>query len=512
VLSSPWKEVEPWFVINLSWYHLLHLGLGALVFVPLLVRPRDDRLRRLHPWLTAALLALLAALLLALDTPIARGVAAGFHWASAADAFMAEVQESQPLLGSGAPGARALVGALGAGVLLLPVAWLAAAFAARRPDRAALLPWVVAAPIAALQAAGQYRFADALAVPLAVLLGWGFVALVGLARRRGGSDVPWPAAAAGLALALLAHWSTLDATVDSLAGPPSHALAAVHERHRGIRDACAWLAARDDLPAGSGAAARGVLASWGHGHVLEWAAGKPTVATNFGAYVGADGFRAPARFFLAQDPHRALEVLAEREVRWVLVTAQLARELPSMIREVDPALATRLTGTADLDAWDGNVTSAWLQTMGARLSFAGVDAPVGLGAGRALPPAPRFLRLVHVTPQRDPQPGLGQLGRDVPVAWVWEHVPGAWLEAHGAAGEELSVALEVAYPTGLRLRFEAAAVVEPSGTARLRVPYATDARNGDGEVLAARWSFGGRTGALEIAEANVRAGGTVQLP
>ena len=48
-----------------------------------------------------------------------------------------------------------------------------------------------------------------------------------------------------------------------------------------------------------------VMANWNRGHDIEWAAQRPSVATNFGRYVGKAGFRAPARFFRLENKRSA---------------------------------------------------------------------------------------------------------------------------------------------------------------------------------------------------------------
>src|SRR5262249_52094252 len=45
-----------------------------------------------------------------------------------------------------------------------------------------------------------------------------------------------------------------------------------------------------------------VLAPWGLGHLIEYHARRATIATNFGSFTGAGGFRDAAAAFLCSDP------------------------------------------------------------------------------------------------------------------------------------------------------------------------------------------------------------------
>ena len=116
-------------------------------------------------------------------------------------------------------------------------------------------------------------------------------------------------------------------------------------------------------------------------------------------------------------------------------------------------------------------------------------------------------RLLHV-----PVP-IPHSGQRVPAGWIWERVPGARLQARGAPGERLEVHFDVTYPAANRkLLWTAETTAGPDGVATLRVPYATDANNGDGVPdPEAQWTFGDRSGVAVIPEAAVFAGGTVEL-
>jgi asparagine N-glycosylation enzyme membrane subunit Stt3 len=509
VLSSPWRERAPWMVVNLSWFHLLFLLAGAAVFVPLAFL-RGRRLRA-YPWGVAGLLALVTAALVATGAGPGAGLREALEWAGRENAFMTRVRESRSLLEGGG---AAVVEALGWGAVLFPLAWIAMAWQAFRRARLDLLPWVVASAVHAAGALRQARFAEPLAIPMAVVLAWGAVRLVEPDRSRFLAGprallraLPRPALAAlALVAVAAAHAHTLARTWDALRGrlpPPAAREAPARLAARGLAE---WL--RTQVAPGADA---GVLADWSWGHVIEWAAGRPTVATNFGLYVGEESFRAPARFFLCEDPVEAEAQLERRQVEYVLLTSELPDKLNSLVLAVDPGLRSRYVEQAVGSG--GSLSPRWFRTMGARLMFDGrVFGPAGAGE-RPLD----FLRLVRVSPLRDPARRLSSASDVSPAGWVWQRVAGARLEAHGKPGDVLQVQLEIDYPGPRRLegrsvRYYDRVAAGEDGVARLRLPYATLAPNGQGRVGAsASWRFVDSQARLEVSERAVLEGETIRL-
>ena len=135
-------------------------------------------------------MALLALLVFTIDAGPGRGIREGFEWVSRADQFMSGIQESRSLLSPNGFDGAEIVRLLGYGAVVLPIAWVLAAIAVLRRSQSALLPLVVAAPLLAVQAGAQARFADALSMSMAVLLAWVLVELgrMSLARLGTASD------------------------------------------------------------------------------------------------------------------------------------------------------------------------------------------------------------------------------------------------------------------------------------------------------------------------------------
>jgi asparagine N-glycosylation enzyme membrane subunit Stt3 len=490
VVASPWNEVQPWVLVNLSWFHLAFLGVGGAVFVPLALR-RERPTPRAYPALVAAALGALLALLLATDLPAGAGLREAFDWASGEDRFMAGIRESRSLLD--AEEGRTAADELGLGVWLLLPVLLAALWRGLRQGDDALLPWATVGLVATWQATQQARFAEALALPMAVLLGWGVAAALG--RLRPGR-LPAPAAGAlALVLVGLANAGSVATTYGSLAHGRPSALEREGPTRLAVRRLSEWID-RNTEPGSC------VLADWSHGHTLEWAADRPTVATNFGSYLGRASFVDPARFFMEESPAAAEQLLEERDARLVLLTSELPDLLNSLVERGAPGRRERYVD----DARAGQVRPAWFATMGARLMFEG-EVFQSPGA-----PPLDFLRLVYASPLPDPRRRLRGPQDVSPAAWLWERVPGARVEARGTPGDRLRVELELELPRARR-RFTwwGEATVDGSGLASLRVPYATDSPTADLRMRAARWRLGGEQRALVVPEAAVHSGARVPL-
>jgi asparagine N-glycosylation enzyme membrane subunit Stt3 len=496
-LSSPWKDAYPWMVVNLSWFHVAWLGVGAAVFAPLLLLGQGRALRY-YPAAAALCIAALAGMLVATDAPPVTAIREGFSWMNREEDFMASVWESRGLLGEGA--AFDPFGVLGAGIVVLPFAWAAMAWLAFRRDRFALLPWAVVAPPLAVEAARQVRFADALAMPLAVVVAWGLAtaARTRFVRTRVPRSLTRSPVAAWTAAALaviLLQWTTAAATLTrALSGDKG---TPAHPSDVTMREMCEWLR-RSSSPGDA------VLADWNQGHVIEWAADRPTVATNFGTYVGEDSFRDPSRFFLEEDAAAAERLLAVRRARYVVLTSWLPGTVRHMVRSAAPEREGRYLDPSRAD--EAKLRFEWFRTMGARLMVDGAVITSDRGPVGSLD----FLRLVHVSPRRDPRPN--PRGEPSPAGWIWEHVPGAVIEAAGAPGEELRVRMMVRFEAArYEMEWEGAARCDADGLARVRVPWATDAPNGDAQVHGAAWSLGGHGGPLVVPGGAVSAGSAVRI-
>jgi hypothetical protein len=495
LLSSPWTARFPWIVVNLSWFHLGYLAAGALLFVPLALRPDSAGLRRWMPAFTVGVAVVVALWTAFSDAAPARGVREGFEWVARVDSFMARIGESQPLVRDGelAP----LLRTLGFAGFLLPLGWIVLLGAVRKGEFE-LLPWVVALPLLAVQAFGQARFAEGLALPLAVGLG---VALARAMSARLPQKVPFAArmALAGV-VALALVWPALVRSVERWP-LRNDALRSERPATIGVRLAAEWIGAQP-----AHAANETVLALWSHGHVIERVAQRGSLATNFGSYVGESGFRASPRLLLEEDEATLAAEMERLHVRFAIVDSDLPNALNTLLDGVEPERRARYVASGS--GKGGEVQPAWFRTFGARALFDGeVFGPETAGTrawGR--------LRLVWNSPLLDPGRALRGPRDLAPAASVWELVAGAEVLARGNAGERFEVELDIVLPNGRRLRWRDNARIGDDGVALLRVPYATDAPNGTARVERAVGRVGStRVGMLTLPQSAVLGGTRVEF-
>ena len=446
-LTSPWpadRLLEPSLL-----QALLAGGLG-LSFLSLAFGSKN-------PWVLRGILVLAVGGLFMADVPreAQAGFMRGLAWLSARDEFMGVIGESR------APGA-ALLNWTGPGLLLA----LAGLFF---PWRKGLLLWRLMFLGALLAACMQVRFTESLIPLMGILAGVALGSLKLVSRR------PLWASVGSFILLLAVHgWLPHGAPGWTQGRAMGDRESATLSSHRSMREACVWL--REQPDPGSDWA---VLAQWDLGHGIEWLARRRTLASNFGAYLGRDVFRAPWIALASTDDEELRESLEDFKVSHLLVTSRWQRNLVPWLENLaittmpDDALVQRLQEMRDV---------------------------------------PGYLQLVHQSPRalfdrvhpEDPHPQPG--------ARIYRVVAGANLVAKVNPGDVLQVALPLVLPDGHRLMHRASAKAGPDGEARVRWPYPSGGEAaGDvvGEEL--RWSCGGLKGSAQVTERDVQAGRTVLL-
>jgi len=91
-------------------------------------------------------------------------------------------------------------------------------------------------------------------------------------------------------------------------------------------------------------------------------------------------------------------------------------------------------------------------------------------------------------------------------------VEGAVLEARGAPGELLKAEVPIVTPLGRSFHFCAVAIADPAGTARVRVPYATDASMPARPVGRYTVRFADDRWRIQVPDAAVREGRVLGAP
>lgn len=320
--TSAWNEVQPGSLINLSSGVPRALLAAGVPFLALSLAPRwvSGGLTKIGRLLLAV--ACIAIAVVALPGFL-HGALEGFSWASRQNRFMAVVAESEPLFAEGWTGA---LRDLGWSLLLLPVALACPLGDRRRASRWMLLAMVL---LAGLLTLGQRRFANSFAVPFAIALAttlgdgieWAW------SRNEKGAKTLRIALSAMTVLligdaAITCTWRQRHSTAD-LADLADYRF----ERIKGLQMLRTQSASPGPWNAPQARQDYGVLGVWGLGHAIEYHARRPTIATNFGSFVGADNYRDHAAALLERDPDLFLERCWSLGAQYVVVSARQASEL-----------------------------------------------------------------------------------------------------------------------------------------------------------------------------------------
>lgn len=316
--ASPWNELEPGSLVNLTAGVPRGLLLGALPFV-LLGLPR---LRGRHPGMRLAAATSVTAIVAALLPDFLEGAREGLEWASRGELFMDVVQESRPLLGGEVGLDPALLTReLTWLALAFPLAWLAVGWRSLSAERWALL---ALAGLLAAMALQQRRFANSFAAPYAATLGLALVDLLRVERLRRAGLAVAALALLPLGLAAWGQWSLPEAELAAVRRWRAEVVVGLRWMRRNTPEV-EWTRADERQ-------AYAVLSAWGLGHLIEYHARRPTITTNFGSYVGEAPFAAAHRALLEADPEAFATQLRQMGARYVVVTPRQAGDIKSLAR------------------------------------------------------------------------------------------------------------------------------------------------------------------------------------
>jgi dolichyl-diphosphooligosaccharide--protein glycosyltransferase len=431
-------------------------------------------------------------LVAAAPSPVAAGVAQGLGALGASSAWYAGIPETWPIGFSGRqPWTEEIAQAfveLGLTMLLLPVAaWLLFRAWSRRPERRDALGFLgVWCAGFVLLAVMQRRFGGYAAVPLAICSAWAIRELGASLGRRipGRAWVPEAARLVGLCAVLLP-------------GLPLVVRGEVAELPVGAYDKYPILGVLRDLPSPTGGEA--VLATWQHGHEIQWFARKPVISTPFGTDIDIRSLQGEARFLHALEPEAAEALLRERRVGYLL--------LENPVREVattgafapgSPVLAFEEKGLATGSRYAFH--EEFFDLVVCRLYFfdggSQREGVSGLGGYRLLMESPTPIDV------------LGNIAQRYKLFGV---VPGATVAVRAAAaGARVSMAVQVSSNIGRSFTWAAQATADAAGEARFRVPYATG-RNGMVRAGPYQVRTGSRGTLIPVSEDQVVRGETVAV-
>jgi asparagine N-glycosylation enzyme membrane subunit Stt3 len=270
------------------------------------------RVRRAGEVAVAAIVPVAASLLI---PPIRSGVAHGMTALGAANPWYQTIDEFRPLFGGAASVAEFVVMSMagfGGCLLAVPVAAVALLYRWRREpaDRPHIAFLVLWGALFLLLALARKRFALYLVVPLAL---WCEVAVCEVAQA---ASRRWAVHAA------LARRAVTVSAALLLVGPALPMVwMAGHVAPDRLQDEILIPLAQELRVMVAPPGRPAVMATWSAGHVIQYFAGKPVVATPFGTDLGPEGMRDLARFQFSSEPEDAEELLSRRRVGFVLLQA-----------------------------------------------------------------------------------------------------------------------------------------------------------------------------------------------
>lgn len=422
---SPWNEVQPWSLVNLTRGVPISLFVASFALTLPCWLPGQcvsRELRGLRERWIGSLVPPLVVLLAYFAMPGFReGVQEGLAWASRGNLFMDVVGESRPLVevGGGVLLRGLLVdlgwagAALGIIVLWLIVATVNAIDRTRGGLRAeARFYLFLNLCVFAYLAIEQRRFGNSLAVPLAVSVGCVGGLTIGRIENCYTKDLTSRAVAlAGLVISIVLGYGAISQG-RALANPDPAVLADTRDWRREVIGGLRWMRTETPSPGpwdlAEAAQDYCVLSSWTMGHLIEYHARRPVVATNFGSFVGEENFRASAQALLERDPARFDEALEALGADYVVVTPRIAGELASQTRIAGLAPAER---SALFTKQDGKKTYSALAAETAAWRLA-LDTP------GSEPSYPGLVR-VYASTRRESIFGGNKPGPSGPVLSIW---------------------------------------------------------------------------------------------
>jgi asparagine N-glycosylation enzyme membrane subunit Stt3 len=395
-----------------------------------------------------------------------------------ADVWAPRNAEQRALFGSGLPG-KSPAELYGLFAYLIPLAVLAPLLRVREPrwrDRAVFAAaWSATLGALAIQ---QVRFGNDFAPAASLCFAFGLRELA----RRLPDRLPRGARAC---VAVLAGGLLMGPAIANEAVRVPIALASLRGEEHLLptpRQSLYQFAAeiRDNTPETSGYAdpdrrpEYSVLCLPGFGHVMIYAAHRPTPAGNMGPYLDEGKFEAANAFFRARSEEEGLALVRRLGARYVLTAANAGLRPPHLDYR--------------LHREDGSARDGRSQISHFRLITEG-------------PKDGRPIRQMY--PRLEP--------RRLVVYKLFQVVEGAVLEVRAAPGAEVQAELLLETPIGRRFVYRALGRAGADGVARIPVAYATEPLHPVRAVGSYRVRAGGREVAVRVAEADVLEGRAVAV-
>jgi len=208
-----------------------------------------------------------------------------------------------------------------------------------------------------------------------------------------------------------------------------------------------------------------VLSPWPLGHHILYITGAPVVSNNFGAHIGYESYRDWALFFLSDDEKKAVNILRERKVRYVIVSYNLDDIGAAIIyrgERMEDYVSRRYLSAGSIST---TLKPNLIRTMFIRMTrFIGSESQLPNAKGNVLKiPALSHFRLVQDSKQDDKREYLK----------IYEYVPGAVLSISGPPDEKLTIEYKYRSMAGRDRVYRKTAVTDNSGKADVTLPYSS---------------------------------------
>ena len=387
-------------------------------------------------------------------------------WVFARDAFMSSIQEVVPIFLRSDGSFDLSTVSIWLTRFWLVIPFLLAALASvewrrERVDagRLLLLVWSTALFLLALR---QRRFAEAFAPALAILIACGLRGiqawLIRVGEERGLPNAIARAASAAAVVALFV--AGLGPYYERLWRNPTGLLALaeastdrarsrrVPESHRNL----------EKLRVIARSAPAGVMNLWPLGHRILHLTGLPVVASPFGSHVGGDSLATSTDFFLAVDEARALQILDERDLRYVVVDNDLGTVGSALISRYGSRAAYYAKTDPGVDGQKIEYLPPLYRTHYGRLALLG-----GAGLDGVVEPLAHFRLIVDAT--RDHEAGYPK---------VFERVEGARVKLRGAPNSSYSFRYEFVSDARRPRTIVFDVQTDSFGRARTTLPYSSE--------------------------------------
>jgi len=212
----------------------------------------------------------------------------------------------------------------------------------------------------------------------------------------------------------------------------------------------------------------GILTSWNETHPLLYSAGRPVMTSSFGTLEALRGNRAGFRLLLTDDEETAYRELAEKRIRFVVVTQIFSQvtAMSVMAEMPQPLMQVETSVHGEGYARHYRQLPAFEECLHTRMLISdGTIMKVGEQEHKAL---------AHFRLYLESSSTIGLYGLRIPLIKAFEVVKGGRLAGKAPAGELIRLRLSVLTNTGRKFTYARRTEAKSDGHFEFIVPYPTE--------------------------------------